>query len=93
VGFCSLTEAITTPAARLLLLGIMATLAAFERDLIRERTRAGLDAARRKTVLTPAKERQARRMLAEGATKDEVAGELGVSVSTLYHRLNTGTSQ
>jgi len=29
-------------------------------------------------VLTPAKERQARRMLAEGATKDEVAGVVGV---------------
>jgi len=72
-------------------LHIFASLAEFERDLIRERTRAGLDAARRRgrvggrqTVLTPAKERQARRMLAEGATKDEVAGVVGVSVSTLY---------
>jgi len=54
---------------------IFASLAEFERDLIRERTRAGLDADRRrgrvggrKTVLTAAKERQACRMLAEGAT-------------------------
>ena len=29
-------------------------------------------------------------MLAEGATKDEVAGVLGVSISTLYRRLNIG---
>ena len=71
-----------------------------ERDLTRERTRAGLDAARRRgrvggrrTVLTPAKERQARRMLAEGATKDEVAGVVGVSVSTLYRRLDSGVSR
>jgi DNA invertase Pin-like site-specific DNA recombinase len=32
--------------------------------------------------------RQARRMLAEGATKDEVAGVVGVSISTLYRRLS-----
>jgi len=49
--------------------------------------------AARQTVLTPAKERQARRMLAEGATKDEVAGVVGVSVSTLYRRLGSGVSR
>jgi len=49
--------------------------------------------AARQTVLTPAKERQARRMLAEGATKDEVAGVVGVSVSTLYRRLDSGVSR
>ncbi len=98
VGFRSLREAIdtTTPGGRLVF-HIFASLAEFERDLIRERTRAGLDAARRRgrvggrrTVLTPAKERQARRMLTEGATKDEVAGVVGVSVSTLYRRLQPG---
>ena len=41
-------------------------------------------------VLTPARERQARRMLVEGATKDEIASVVGVSVSTLYRRLNIG---
>jgi len=41
-------------------------------------------------VLTPAKERQARKMLAEGATKDEIASVVGVSVFTLYRRLNIG---
>jgi len=96
VGFKSLQEAIdtTTPGGRLVF-HIFSSLAEFERDLIRERTRAGLDAARRRgrvggrqTVLTPAKERQARRMLAEGATKDEVAGVVGVSISTLYRRLS-----
>jgi len=101
VGFKSLQEAIdtTTPGGRLVF-HIFASLAEFERDLIRERTRAGLDAARRrgrvggrKTVLTPAKERQARRMLAEGATKDEVAGVVGVSISTLYRRLDSGVSR
>jgi DNA invertase Pin-like site-specific DNA recombinase len=47
VGFASLTEAIdtATPAGRLMF-GVLASLAAFERDLIRERTMAGLAAAR-----------------------------------------------
>lgn len=98
VGFRSLQEAIdtTTPGGRLVF-HIFASLAEFERDLIRERTTAGLDAARRrgrvggrKTVLTPGKEKQARAMLAGGSTKDEVAAVLGVSVSTLYRRLGHG---
>jgi DNA invertase Pin-like site-specific DNA recombinase len=96
VGFRSLQEAIdtTTPGGRLVF-HLFASLAHFERELIRERTMAGLEAARRrggvggrKTVLTPAKTKQARKMLTEGATKDEVAGVLGVSVSTLYRRLS-----
>ncbi len=32
-------------------------------------------------------------MLTEGATKDEVAGVIGVSVSTLYRRLGSGVSR
>ena len=96
VGFRSLQEAIdTTTAGGRLVFHLFASLAHFERELIRERTMAGLDAARRRgrvggrqTVLTPAKERQARRMLAEGASKDEIAGVVGVSVSTLYRRLS-----
>jgi DNA invertase Pin-like site-specific DNA recombinase len=47
IGFLSLTEAIdTTTSAGRLLFGILASLAAFERDLIRERAIAGLSAAR-----------------------------------------------
>jgi DNA invertase Pin-like site-specific DNA recombinase len=47
IGFRSLTEAIdtTTPAARLQF-HIFGALAEFERETIRERTRAGLAAAR-----------------------------------------------
>src|SRR5450755_2474091 len=47
VGFRSLTERIdTTTAGGLLVFHVFGALAEFERELIRERTRAGLDAAR-----------------------------------------------
>lgn len=101
VGFASLTEAIdtTTPAGRLLF-GVLASLAAFERDLIRERTMAGLAAARsrgrvggRPTSMTADKLAVAARMLAEGRPKSTIAATIGVSRATLYAhlgRLETG---
>jgi DNA invertase Pin-like site-specific DNA recombinase len=95
IGFESLTEAIdtSTPVGRLLF-GILASLAAFERDLIRERTMAGLTAARargklggRPSSMTPEKLAVARRMLAEGTAKAVVAQTIGVSRPTLYAHL------
>jgi putative DNA-invertase from lambdoid prophage Rac len=49
VGFVSLTEALdlTTPAGRAMA-GLLAIFAEFEREILRERTRAGLAQARRK---------------------------------------------
>jgi len=96
VGFRSLQESIdtTTPGGRLVF-HIFGSLAEFERDLIQERTKAGLSAARargrlggRPTVLTAAKAKQAQRMIAEGTPLVEVATVVGVSRSTLYRRLN-----
>jgi len=93
IGFRSLQEAIdtTTPDGRLVF-HIFGSLA--ERDLIQERTRAGLTAARargrlggRPTVLTPAKAKQAQRMIADGTPLVEVASVVGVSRSTLYRQL------
>ncbi len=48
VGFVSLTEALdlTTPAGRAMA-GLLAVFAEFEREILRERVRAGLDQARR----------------------------------------------
>jgi len=75
-----------------LVFGIFATLAEFERDLIRERTMAGLEAARargrsggRPRTMTLAKLRTAMAMMAdrENSARD-VADQLGVSLSTLY---------
>lgn len=101
VAFMSLTEAIdtTTPAGRLLF-GIMASLAAFERDVIRERTVAGLAAAKargriggRPPIMTPDKLAVARRMLAEGKSKATVAKTIGVSRPTLYAHLSEAATQ
>lgn len=95
VGFVSLTEAIDTitPAGRLLF-GIMASLAQFERDLIQERTMAGLAAARargkvggRPPIMTTEKLAVARRMLDEGKPKAVIAKTIGVSRPTLYAHL------
>jgi len=95
VGFRSLQESIdtTTPGGRLVF-HIFGSLAEFERDLIQERTRAGLDAARargrkggRPTALSPVKRKQATRMITDGVPIVEVAQALGVSRSTLYRQL------
>jgi DNA invertase Pin-like site-specific DNA recombinase len=82
----------TTTATGRLVFGIFATLAEFERDLIHERTMAGLAAARargraggRPRVMTKAKLRTAMTMMAdrENAARD-IAAQLGISLSTLY---------
>jgi DNA invertase Pin-like site-specific DNA recombinase len=69
----------------------MASLAQMERELMVERTQAGLRAAReqgrvggRKRVMTEAKIRSARKLLNQGTPPREVANSLGVSVPTLY---------
>ena len=96
VGFRSLTEGLdTTTAAGRLMLHIFAALAEFERALVLERTRAGLEAARargrlggRPTMMSPEKLAAARAMRESGElTMEEIASLLGVSRATLYRRL------
>ena len=95
VSFRSLTEAIdtTTPGGRLVF-HIFGALGQFERDLIRERTRAGLDAAAargrqggRKPVVTDEKLRRAQTLLAQGLTVREVAARVKVGKTALYAAL------
>jgi len=94
VGFRSLTESIdtTTPGGRLIL-GVLAVIAQFERELTAQRTAAGIKAmlARdrkkkwgRKPLLTPAKIERAGRMLNSGKSGPEVAKHFGVSTPTIY---------
>ena len=93
IGLKVLTGGIdTTSSTGRLVFGIFATLAEFERDLIKERTLAGLAAARargrtggRPRLMTRAKLRKAMTMMADrNNVASEVAEQLGISVSTLY---------
>ena len=92
VQFKSLTDAIDTgtPSGRFFF-HVMASLAEMERDLTIERTRAGLEVARkfgrmpgRKRVMTESKVASARKLLDNGTPRREVAEHLGVSLPTLY---------
>ena len=96
IGFRSLQEAIdtTTPGGKLVF-HVFAALAEFERDLIRERTNAGLAAARargrhggRPSVMTVHKLRVARDMYASKQyTVAAIARTLGVSRASIYRNL------
>jgi DNA invertase Pin-like site-specific DNA recombinase len=102
VGFCSLQEQVdtTTPGGKLVF-HVFAALAEFERDLVRERTTAGLAAARargrtggRPTVMTPAKLAVARRLYASGEqTVAAIAATLGVSRTSIYRHLGPADAE
>ena len=91
----------TTTAAGKLVFGIFAALAEFERDLIRERTNAGLAAARargrtggRPSSLSPAQIKAARRMYEQNEmTVAQIGDVLGVSRTTIYRALNRQSTQ
>lgn len=102
IGFVSLTDSIdTTTASGRFFFNVMASLAQMERELMVERTQAGLQAAReqgrvggRKRIMTEAKIRSARKLLSQGTPPREVATSLGISVPTLYRWVPaTGTAK
>src|SRR5438552_1061471 len=94
INFVSLTENIdTTTAVGRMFLQFLAMLAEFERNLISERTRAGLDAARArgrkggrpKVLPTSSKVALARRLYKDHETPiKQICKDLGISKATLY---------
>jgi len=96
IAFRSLTEAIDTetPTGRAMwqMIGVLAEL---ERSLIAERTRAGVQAAKRRGVkfgpkvkLTPNRLAHARKLIEQGNTPTEAAKIIGIGRSTLYDALH-----
>jgi DNA invertase Pin-like site-specific DNA recombinase len=99
IGLISLTEQIdtTTPGGRFVFT-VMAAMSEMEVELVRERTRHGLAAARarnrvggRRKSLDDKKLAVARALLADGAlTVAEVAQQVGCAPATLYRSLPGG---
>lgn len=94
--FQSLSENIdTTSSGGRLVFHIMGALAEFERALISERTRAGMEAARRRgrqmgrrPALTPVQAHRAAKDLAAGHDVTAIAEQHGITVRTLRRYVN-----
>jgi len=95
-GFRSLTEAIdTTTAAGRMMMQMVGAFAEFERAMLRERTKAGLDAARqegrvggRRPKLSPQQQSEIRRMVLKGERSAADAARLfGVHPATVSRLL------
>jgi len=98
--FKSITDNVdtSTPSGRFFF-HIMASLAQMERELVGERTRAGLAAAKaqgriggRKRKMTKSKIESAKKLLASGTLPKDVARNLGVSIPTLYRWIPASSS-
>jgi DNA invertase Pin-like site-specific DNA recombinase len=89
IAFISYKESLdmTTPAGRLMF-GVVAAMAEFERDLIRERTKAGVAFARSKgkhigRPRLPIQPAEVHRLRASGFSQRAIGRELGVSEGTI----------
>lgn len=100
VGFRSLTESIdTTTSGGRLIFHVFGALGQFERDLIRDRTKAGLAAAAargrkggRKPVVTADKLQRAREHIANGLNIREAAARLKIGKTALYAALQAASA-
>jgi DNA invertase Pin-like site-specific DNA recombinase len=98
IGFRSLTEGVdtTTPAGKLLAT-MLSAFAQMEREIIVERTHAGLAAARargrvggRPRALTAVRAEQAQIMYQRGTPVTQIATELGCGRATVYRAVSSG---
>jgi len=95
VGFVSLTEALdlTTPAGRAMA-GLLAVLAEFEREILRERVRAGLAQARQngqrlgRPLTAGLQAEQVRKLYRAGTSKSEIARRLTIGRTSVRRILN-----
>ena len=95
VGFVSLTEALdlTTPAGRAMA-GLLAVFAEFERDILRERVRAGLAHARQngkrlgRPVTAALQAGKVRKLFRSGVSKAEIARRLQIGRTSVRRILS-----
>src|SRR5438876_8116960 len=99
IGFKSITENIdTTTSGGKLIFHIFGALAEFERDIIKERTQAGLQAARargrlggRPKALTDKKQSMAQALYKDKSNSiADICKTLNISRATLYRYINAG---
>src|SRR5271168_1955413 len=99
VGFVSLTEALdlTTPAGRAMA-ALLAVFAEFEREILRDRVRAGLAHARRngkklgRPITAAAKAEQVRKLYRAGTSKSEIARRLQIGRTSVRRILTAKES-
>jgi DNA invertase Pin-like site-specific DNA recombinase len=100
VGFVSLTEALdlTTPAGRAMA-GLLAIFAEFEREILRERTKAGLAHAREngkrlgRPASAAAHAAEVRKLYRAGLSKSEIARRLQIGRTSVRRILTADSSQ
>jgi DNA invertase Pin-like site-specific DNA recombinase len=96
VGFVSLTEALdlTTPAGRAMA-AMLAVFAAFEREVLQERTRAGMAHARQngkrlgRPATAAAHNAEVRKLHRAGVSKSEIARRLQIGRTSVRRILGT----
>ena len=95
VGFVSLTEALdlTTPSGRAMA-GLLAVFAEFERDLLRERVKAGIAQARKegrphgRPRTVDRHEKEVKKMFSRGISKSEIARRLNIGRTSVRRILD-----
>ncbi|MFS0647046.1 recombinase family protein [Siminovitchia sp. 179-K 8D1 HS] len=95
VEFVSISDSFdTTTSTGKAMFGMLAVFAEFERDIISERTRAGLEAAKRRgrtggrPAIDEKTKRQIRKLFEAGESATDIAKEYGIGRSTIYKILN-----
>jgi putative DNA-invertase from lambdoid prophage Rac len=99
VGFVSLTEALdlTTPAGRAMA-GLLAVFSEFEREVLRERVRAGLAHARQngkrlgRPITAALHAGRIRKLFRGGSSKSEIARRLNIGRTSVRRILSSKTS-
>jgi DNA invertase Pin-like site-specific DNA recombinase len=94
VGFVSLSEALdlTTPSGRAMA-GMLAVFAEFEREILRERVRAGIAQARLegrahgRPKSAALKEKEVKKLYAKGVSKSEIARQLQIARTSVRRLL------